>query len=95
MDGRSAFEGAPELSAEGIECLNPMTGEVAGEPHSWLERRLCIRSFQLAQAGERGLRARLAMAQAAIAVINECHRRQRRYLDASTARVAADEASEP
>jgi hypothetical protein len=35
------------------------------------------------------------MAQAAIAVINECHRRQRRYLDASTARVAADEASEP
>jgi len=62
---RPQEDGTPELIAEGFERPEPMTAEVAGKLHCWLERRLVIRSYQLAQAGERGLRARLAKAQAA------------------------------
>jgi transposase len=90
MIHRLPQEGVPELMAEGFEFLEPMTAEVAGKPHSWLERRLVIPSFQLAQAGERGWRARLAKAQAAIADISERHRGQRRYPDPSALRVAVD-----
>jgi hypothetical protein len=59
--------GPPEPIAEGFERLEPVTAEVAGKPHAWLERRVVIRAVQLAQAGERGRRARLANAQAAVA----------------------------
>ncbi len=90
MIHRLPQEGTSELIAEGFERLEPVTAEVAGKPHSWLERRLVIRSFQLAQAGERGLRARLAKAQAAIAVLNERRRGQRRCPDPSALRVAVD-----
>jgi transposase len=90
MIHRLPQEGVPALIAEGFEFLEPMTAEVVGKPHSWLERRLVIHSFQLAQTGERGLRARLAKAQAAIADISERHRGQRRYPDPSALRVAVD-----
>jgi transposase len=90
MIHRLPQEGVPELIAEGFECLEPMTAKVAGKPHSWRERRLVIHAFQLAQAGERGLRARLAKAQAAIADISERHRGQRRYPDPSALRGAVD-----
>jgi transposase len=90
MIHRLPQEGTSELIAEGFERLEPVTAEAAGQPHSWLERRLVIRSFQLAQAGERGLRARLAKAQAAIAVLNERRRGQRRCSDPSALRVAVD-----
>jgi transposase len=49
-----------------------------------------IRAFQRAQAGERGLRARLAKAQAAIAVRHERRRGQRRGSDPSALQVAVD-----
>jgi transposase len=90
MIHRLPQEGTSELIAAGFERLEPVTAEVAGQPHSWLERRLVIRSFQLAQAGERGLRARLAKAPAAIAVLHERRRGQRRYSDPSALRVAVD-----
>jgi transposase len=67
-----------ELIAEGFARVEPLTAVVAGVPISWEERRLVIRSHQLAQAGERGLRARLAKAQAAITVLNERRRGKRR-----------------
>jgi hypothetical protein len=63
--------GTPELIAEGFERWEPVTAEVAGTPPRWLERRLVIRAFQRAQAGERGLRARLANAQEAITALNK------------------------
>jgi transposase len=90
MIHRLPQEGTPELIAEGFERVELMTAEVAGKPESWLERRLVIRSCQLAQAGERGLPARLAKAQAEIAVINERHRGRRRYPDPSVLRAAVD-----
>jgi len=57
---RVPANGRQELIAEGFERLEPLTTAVADEPSHWTERRLVIRSHQLAQAGERALRARLA-----------------------------------
>ena len=82
--------GPPERIAEGFERLEPVTAAVAGQPYSWLERRLVIRSCQLAQAGERGLRARLAKAQAAVTALNERRRGRRRCADPSALREAVD-----
>jgi transposase len=81
---------APELIAEGFERQEPVTAEVAGQPYHWLERRLVIRSVQLAQAGERGLRARLAKAQAEVTVLHERRRGRRRYPGPSALREAVD-----
>ncbi len=82
--------GPPELIAEGFERSERMTAEVAGQPRRWTERRLVIRSVQLAQAAERGLRARLANAQAAVTALNERRRGQRRCPDPPALREAVD-----
>jgi transposase len=82
--------GPPELIAEGFERLEPVTAEVAGKPYHWIERYLVIRSVQLAQAAERGLRARLANAQAAVTALNERRRGQRRCPDPPALREAVD-----
>jgi transposase len=82
--------GPPMQIAEGFERLEPVTAEVARQPYSWLERRSVIRSFQLAQAGERGLRARLINAQAAVTALNQCHRGQRRCTAPDLLRAAVD-----
>ena len=87
---RPQHDGPPELSAEGFERLEPVTAEVAGHRDSWLERRLVIRSCQLAQAAERGLRGRLAKAQAEITALNTRGRGRRRWADPSALREAVD-----
>jgi transposase len=84
------LDGTRELIAEGFERLEPVTAEVAGKLHRWRERRLVIRSCQLAQAGERGLRARLAKAQAEITALNTRGRGQRRCADPSALREAVE-----
>ena len=88
---REQGTGQPKVIAEGFERLEPLTAEVAGVSVHWTERRLVIRSHQLVQAGERGLRARLAQAQAAIAALNDRRRGKRRMLELPTlqAEVAA------
>jgi transposase len=85
---RVPADGRHELIAEGFERVEPLTTVVGGVRWSWAERRLIIRSHQLAQAGERGLRARLAKTQAAIAARNERRRGKRRV----TERAALQEA---
>jgi len=82
--------GPPELIAEGFEQVAPVTAEVAGHRDSWQERRLVIRSCQLAQAGERRLRGRLAKAQAEITALNTRGRGRRRWGDPSALREAVD-----
>jgi transposase len=82
--------GSPELIAEGFERQEPVTAEVAGQPYHWLERRVVIRSVQLAHAGERGLRARLAKAQAEVTALNTRRRGRRRYAGPSALREAVD-----
>jgi transposase len=79
-----------ERIAEGFERGEALTAVLAGEPISWTERRLLIRSHQLAQAGERALRARLTKAQAAIAPLNERRQGKRRVTELSTLREAVD-----
>jgi transposase len=90
MIQRLQHDGTPELIAEGFERWEPMTAEAAGRPYRWRERRLVIRSFQLAQVGERGLRARLASAQAAVTGLNERRQGQRRCPDPSALQEAVD-----
>jgi transposase len=89
---RGPASGPPAVSAEGLERLDPLPAIVAGGPSRWTARRRGLRSQPLAQAGERGLRARLAQAQAAIAARNDRRRGQRRgtALASLQATVAAD-----
>jgi transposase len=82
--------GPSPLSAEGVERWEPVTAEVAGQAVRWRERRLVIRSCQLAQAGERGLRARLAKAQAAIPALQTRGRGRRRCAAPSAVREAGE-----
>jgi transposase len=87
---RSQQGGRPELIAEGFEQLERLTAVVAGAQVGWTERRLVIRSTQLAQAGERGLRARLTKAQAAVAALNERRRGKRRPSQLTALQEAVD-----
>jgi len=67
-----------------------VTAEVAGQSCSWRERRLVIRSYQLAQAAERGLHGRLTKAQVEITALNTHGRGRRRCADPSALREAVD-----
>jgi transposase len=87
---RTPPDGSPELIAEGFERMESMTAELAGHRYHWQERRLVIRSVQLAQAGERGLHGRLAKAQAAITALNTHGRGRRRWADPRALREAVD-----
>jgi transposase len=85
---RGQSSGLPEVIAEGFERLEALTAVVAGLPIRWTERRLVLRSQQLAQAGERGLRARLAKAEAAIAALNDRRRGKRRVMEVAALQAA-------
>jgi hypothetical protein len=83
--------------AEGFERLEALPTVLAGLPIRWTERRLVRRSQPLAQAGERGLRARLAKAEAAIAALNDRRwgKRRGRAVAARQAAVAVILARDP
>jgi transposase len=87
---RTQAGGPPELIAEGFERVELVPAEVAGHRASWQERRLVIRSCQLAQAAERGLRGRLAKAQAEITALNTRGRGRRRCADPRALRETVD-----
>jgi hypothetical protein len=87
---RSTPGGPSERIAAGFERLEPVTAEVAGQPYRWQERHLVRRSCPRAQAGERGLRARLAQAPAAVMARNQCRRGPRRGPDPRARRPAVD-----
>jgi transposase len=88
---RPQGQGGPTVSAEGFEGLESRPAGVAGKPRHGTERRVVRRSPQLVQAGERGLRARLAQAPAAIVARNTGRRgnRQRPEWPTLQAAVAA------
>ena len=85
---RGQASGPPEVIAEGFERLEALTAVVAGVSIRWTERRLVLRSQPLAQAGERGLRARLAQAKAAIAALNDRRRGKRRVTELAVLQAA-------
>jgi transposase len=76
---RLTATGTRQHLGDGFERLASLTVEVAGEARTWTERRLVVRSRQLARAGERGLRARVAKAQAAVTALNARGRGRRRF----------------
>jgi len=90
LSHRTQPGGPPELIAKGLERVAPVTAEVAGYRSSWQERRVGIRSCQLAQAGERGLRGRLAQAQAEIMALPTRGRGRRRCAAPRARREAVD-----
>jgi len=87
---RVAASGKRACIADGYERLEPVTVVAAGEAMTWTERRLVVRSRQLARAGEAALRTRLAKAQAAVAALNNRGRGKPRF----TERPALQEAVE-
>ena len=87
---RLAASGQRAYIAEGYERLEPVTAVAVGEAVTWMERRLVVRSRQLARAGEAALRARLAKAQAAVTAFNDRGRGKPRF----TERPALQEAVE-
>jgi len=56
----------PELIAQGYEQTMIQVGEVDGQPLSWSERQVIVRSLKLAQASQAALQARLVKVQAAL-----------------------------
>jgi transposase len=87
---RAQQGGPPELIAAGFERLEPLRVEIAGQPHRWRARRLGSGAVQLAQAAERGRRARLANAQAAVTALNARRRGPRRCPAPPALREAVD-----
>ena len=87
---RPRTPGQVEQIAEGYEVQEPLTAVVAGEPCTWTERRLVIRSLAQARAGEAALRTRLAQAQTALADLQTRRQGKPRCTEVSTVREAAE-----
>jgi transposase len=87
---RMAATGKRQPIADGYERLESLTAAVAGEAMTWTERRLVVRSRQLARAGEVALRARLTKAQAALAALNERRRGKKRFAEQLALQEAAE-----
>ena len=78
---RLTATGTRQHIADGYAQLETLTAEVAGNALAWTERRLVVRSRQLARVGKTALRARLAKAQAAVAALNDRRRGKRRFTE--------------
>ena len=72
-------EGKKQAIAEGFPCTETLTVEREGSPLCWEEQRLVVRSYRHAQAAEKGLRRRLANAQAAIEALNQRGKGKHRF----------------
>jgi transposase len=87
---RDNGEGQREQIAAGYEVSVSLTGVVNGEPVTWRERRLIVRSLQQAQATEAVLRTRLTRAQAELAALNERKQGKKRVSDGEALRQTAE-----
>jgi transposase len=87
---RLSATGTRQHLADGDERLEPLTAEVAGKRLAWAERRRVVRSYQLARAGERALRARVAKARAAVAARNTRRRGKPRFTERPALQAAVE-----
>jgi transposase len=87
---RVAATGKRQHIADAYERREPLTVAGAGEAMTWTERRLVVRSRQLARAGEVVLRARRAKAQVALATLNEQRRGKKRFAGQPVLQEAAE-----
>ena len=86
---RQNAEGQVEQIAVGFEREVAMTQEVEGHLITWTERHLVVRSLQHADALEKGLRTRLAQAQAELRRLNERKKGKKRLTSSSELEQAA------
>ncbi len=86
---RTTLAGKTETVAEGYEQRLVVTQERVGQPVTWTERRLVLRSQQQAQAAEAGLQTRLRQAEAELAQLNEAKQGKARITDTASRQVAA------
>ncbi|MBI3973994.1 MAG: transposase [Chloroflexi bacterium] len=75
---RTGPAGPPAVIAEGFEREAVLTAAVDGQPVTWTERRLVLRSVQQAERETAALHARLRRAQAALAALTVRRRGKRR-----------------
>jgi transposase len=87
---RLTATGTRQYLADGYECVEPVTAAVAGTAYTWMERRVVVRSRQLARAGERALRARLTKARAAVAALNDRGCGKRRFTEQPALQAAVE-----
>jgi transposase len=87
---RLTATGTRQHLADGYERLERLSAEVAGNRLAWTERRLVVRSRQLARAGATALRARLAKARAAVTALNDRGRGKRRFTERPALQVAVE-----
>ncbi|HWQ94348.1 MAG TPA: IS1634 family transposase [Gammaproteobacteria bacterium] len=87
---REVDDGKAERIAQGYERQVPMALDVAGESHSWLERRLVVQSLRHAKAAEEALRARVAKARAQVEALNQRGRGRKRFEEITDLRHAVN-----
>ncbi len=86
---RTNTDGEEEKIAEGFEREERLSARVDEKNHTWSERRLFIRSFQIAKAAETALRERLDKAQAALEALNERKQGKQHFTEMEALRQAA------
>ncbi len=86
---REREAGQPELMAEGYERTVTLSAEVRGKTIIWTERRLIVRSIQLAKTATEALHARLTKAQAELSHLTEHKQGKKRYDDGASLQQAA------
>jgi transposase len=87
---RTNADGEAETIAEGFEREERLSAVVEGKDVVWRERRLFIRSFQMAKAAETALRERLDKAQVAMEALNERKQGKQHFTEVEVLRQAAE-----
>jgi transposase len=87
---RENAAGQLEKIAEGYEQPLILNTDVDGQPITWTERHLIVRSFQHARASETALRTRLTKAQAELRELNQRQHGKKLIEDAASMQAAAD-----
>ena len=87
---RENAAGPLEKIAEGYEQPLILNTDVDGQPITWTERHLIVRSFQHARASETALRTRLTKAQAELRELNQRQHGKKLIEDAASMQAAAD-----
>src|SRR6267142_172937 len=80
-----------EAIAQGYTYSVPLQEQSEGETIAWTERRLVVRSVQLAQAQERALEARLSKALTAIAHLNARAQGKKRFTEETALQGAVEQ----
>lgn len=88
---RTNAEGEEEQIAEGFEQAESLSAPLDGKYLPWSERRLFVRSFQIAKAAENALRERLDQAQVALEALNERKQGKPHFTEIEALRQAAEE----